>query len=595
MTQNNGTKHNGSAKSDNGSPENAKPSKVEQAKRDSRALRGTISETLASDATHFSEDEKQVLKFHGIYQQDDRDQRVPRRRQGLDKAWMFMVRLALPGGVITAEQYLALDRFADEYANGTLRITTRQGIQFHGVLKGELKPLIASANEAMMTTLAACGDVERNVMACPAPLNDKPHHDVQRVAKEIANELQPKSNAYFEIWVDGERVATSDEDNEEPFYGKYYLPRKFKTAIAIDNDNSVDVYAHDCGLIAITDNGQIIGYNLLVGGGFGMTHKKPDTVARLATPIAFVQPDDAVEAVRTVVAIFRDHGNRSDRRHARIKYLLEQWGIETFRAEFERRFGKPVTVPKPTSSITQRDYLGEHEQGDGKRFFGVFVQNGRIGDTEHVRMKTALREIVQRFKPGVRFTPMQSVLLTDLEPHQIDDIRRTLEAHGIKTEHNLSNAERFSMACPALPTCGLALSESERVFPDVVQEIENELTRLGLDDVPINIRMTGCPNGCARPYNADIGFVGRKPDVYHIYVGGGLAGDRMCDLFAADVKIDQIIETLRPLLERFRDDRHNGECLSDFYQRLIAHEQPRYLITGDEQPTQELVQLGLPQ
>ena len=573
---------------------NDEPSKVEQAKEASRALRGTIAENLAADdVAHFAEDDKQLLKFHGVYQQDDRDKRIENKKAGLDKAWMFMARVAIPGGALTAEQWLALDTLAQERANATLRLTTRQGIQFHGILKGDLQPLIASINDALLTTLSACGDVERNVMAAPAPIDDEVHREVQRLAQEIARELRPATGAYHEIWIDGEKVLTSDDGkpDSEPFYGTNYLPRKFKTAIALDTDNSVDAWANDCALVAVTEAGRVKGYVLLAGGGMGMTHKKPDTIARLASPIAFVKPEHAVEAVRTVASIFRDFGNRADRRHARLKYLLEERGLEWFRAELQNRVAwrleEPLTLPPPR----HLDYLGRHDQGDGRQLYGIFVENGRVIDAGGNDVRTALREIATEIKPGFRVTATQSVLLTDLEPAQVDRVIEILRERGVPTVEELSNARRYSMACPALPTCGLALAESERVMPWMIDEFEQELERLELTDTELTIRMTGCPNGCARPYNADIGLVGRKPGVYHVYIGGGLAGDRMADLFAPDVDSDELIETLRPLLERYKDKRQAGEGIGDFYQRVVAAgshgSAARTLITGDESPTRE--------
>jgi sulfite reductase beta subunit-like hemoprotein len=578
------------------------PSKVELAKGASRALRGTIAEMLHDAQTsHFAEDDKQLLKFHGVYQQDDRDKRQENKKAGLDKAWMFMARVAIPGGVLSADQWLALDELADSCANGSLRLTTRQGVQFHGVLKGDLQPLIASINQALLTTLSACGDVERNVMATPAPIDDEVHREVQRLARDIARELRPATGAYHEIWIDGEKVLTSEDGkpDPEPFYGTHYLPRKFKTAIALDTDNSVDAWSNDCALIAITEAGRVKGYNLLAGGGLGMTHKKADTFARLASPLAFVKPEHAVEAVRAVASVFRDHGNRADRRHARLKYLMEEWGLERFRAELQNRVAwrleDPLTLPPPR----HLDYLGRYDQGDGRQFYGVFVENGRVDDGGGNDIRSALREIAAELRPGFRITPTQSVLLTDLEPAKVDRALEILAEHNVPTVERLSNARRFSMACPALPTCGLALAESERVMHWVVDAIEEELERLGLGDVELTIRMTGCPNGCARPYNADIGLVGRKPGVYHVFIGGGLGGDRMADLFASDVDSDELVGALRPLLERFKANRRRGEGLGDFYQRVFApardgEGEVRTLITGDELPTQgRFIQLSV--
>ena len=564
-------------------------SKAEVGKRNSRHLRGTIAETLASDATHFSEGDKGLLKFHGTYQQDDRDVRHENRKKGLEEEWQFMVRCAIPGGVLTPDQYLGLEALADQHANHSLRVTTRQGFQFHGVVKKNLKASIAGINHTLITTLSACGDVERNVMACPAPLADETHATLRRLSREIAVQLRPGTRAYHEIWLDGEKAMSTEQ--EEPFYGDVYLPRKFKSGIALADDNCVDVYNYDAGLIVILEGSRIIGFNVLVGGGLGMTHGKADTVARLAEPLGFVGPDHGVEAVRTMAAIFRDHGNRADRRHARIKYLINEWGIDRFREEFRRRALFDLHDWRPIPRPVFHDHLGRNPQGDGKWFYGVFVENGRIIDRDDRRMKTALREIVKQHRPGVTLTPHQNLLLTGLDEATVDAIERALLDHGVVPATQLTAARRFSMACPALPTCGLAMAESERIMPSVVDMFEAELISLGLRDAPITLRMTGCPNGCARPYTADIAFVGRRPDVYHVYVGGGMGGDRVVDLYAADVATEELVKTLHPLLAAWAKHRQNGESLSDYYQRILKRSEPRQSITGREEPTAKLIPL----
>jgi sulfite reductase (ferredoxin) len=568
----------------------SKESKVEHAKREGRHLRGTISETLGTDVTHFAGDDLTLLKFHGTYQQDDRDARR-HREEGAEKAFSFMVRVALPAGTLDAGQYLALEELADRYANGTLRVTTRQGFQFHGVLKRDLKETIAEVNRRLMTTLAACGDVSRNVMGCPAPVEDEAHAAVRAAARGIAEQLRPASRAYHEIWLDGEQHLSTEE--EEPFYGEVYLPRKFKTGVALSTDNCVDIWSQDVGLVAIVAGREIRGFNLLVGGGLGMTHHKADTSAQLARPLGFVTVDHAVEAVRTVAAIFRDHGNRADRRHARLKYLVAEWGIEKFRIEFESRVGFRLGPAVELPAIPYHDHLGRHRQPDGRWFYGVFVQSGRITDTGTHRLKAALHEIVARFGPGVRLTGQQNVLLTDMDDTAVRATETILREHGITPPQELSAARRFSMACPALPTCGLAVAESERAIPDILDQFEAELTALGLRDEPLTIRMTGCPNGCARPYTADIAFVGRSLGLYNVYVGGGLGGDRVVDLFRADVRSEELLEALRPLLTRWASERWPGEGLSDFYQRLIGRPGRRASITGREEPTAELVALAV--
>jgi sulfite reductase beta subunit-like hemoprotein len=560
-------------------------SKVEIAKRNGRHLRGTIAETLESEATHFGSDDIHLLKFHGTYQQDSRDERRQRESAGDEKAYSFMVRVAIPAGSVTAEQYLALEQIADRHANGTLRVTTRQGFQFHGVLKGDLKATIAGINHELLTTIAACGDVQRNVMGCSAPLADTDHAVVSQVAKALARELRPSSHAYHEIWLDGEKQVSSEQ--EEPFYGDRYLPRKFKTAVGLSIDNCVDIYSQDVGLLAVVSDGRIQGFNLLVGGGLGMTHNKGDTTARLAQPLYFVPTAQGVEAVRIVAAIFRDYGNRSDRRHARLKYLLAEWGLERFREEFRGRASFPLSPPVPLPPLPFHDHLGSHRQPDGRLFYGVFVQSGRITGT----VKAALHEIITRYRPGVRLTGQQNLLLTDLHAADIDAVERLLRRHGVTLPLELSAARRFSMACPALPTCGLAVAESERVIPKILDQFEAELEGLGLRDAPLTIRMTGCPNGCARPYTADLAFVGRSLDLYNVYVGGSLAGDRLVDLYRADVPTEELLPVVRPLLARWAAERQSNEGLGDFYQRIAPRSEPRTAVTGREQPTFDLVQL----
>jgi sulfite reductase (ferredoxin) len=564
-------------------------SKVEVAKRHGRHLRGTIAETLASDRTHFGGDDVALLKFHGTYQQDDRDARRVLEAAGLEKAYSFMVRVAVPAGQISDDQYLALERIATDHGDGTLRVTTRQGFQFHGVLKGQLKPTIARINAALLTTISACGDVQRNVMGCAAPLGDADHAAVRAVAEAIALELRPQTRAYYEIWLDGERQVSTEQ--EEPFYRDRYLPRKFKTAVGLSTDNCVDIWAQDVGLLAVVREGRIAGFNLLVGGGLGMTHHKADTAARLAEPLGFVPTEYGVEAVRIVAAIFRDHGNRSDRRHARLKYLLAEWGTPRFREEFQRRASFTLAPAVALPPLPFHDHLGRHRQGDGRWFYGVFIQSGRIVDSGSHRLKTALHEIVTRLRPGIRLTAQQNLLITDLEPDGLETVERILQAHGVSLPTSLSAARRYSMACPALPTCGLAVAESERAIPGILDRFEAELVELGLRDAPLTIRMTGCPNGCARPYTADLAFVGRSLGLYNVYVGGGLAGDRLVDLYRADVPIEDLLDAVRPLLRRWAAERTDGEGLGDFYQRLMGLRAKRTVVTGRELPTVDLVPL----
>lgn len=563
-----------------------KPTKVEVAKQQGRYLRGSIAEVLASEQPAFEHDDIQLLKFHGIYQQDDRDSRGARRALGREKDHSFMIRLRLPGGELSSEQYLALDTLAERASyNRSLRITTRQSLQLHGILKGHLRATVREINDALISTLAACGDVGRNVMASPAPWNDPLHEQLRHLAREISDTLYPRTGAYHEIWLDGDKVERHDSapvDEREPLYGPHYLPRKFKTAIALPTDNSVDVHSQDVGMIAIERDGNIAGANLLVGGGLGMTHRKADTYARLGTRLGFVETAAVAPTVAAIAAVFRDHGNRSDRRHARLKYLLEDWGLERFRREVEARLGHQLDPWVEIGTLGHRDYLGAHHQEGGKAFFGLHVPSGRIIDRLGCRLRTAVREIVAAFAPRVILTPSQNLIFADLEVEDLPRVEKVLAAYRVAVGSDHSGLRRHALACPALPTCGLALTDAERALPGIVDQLEGTLSRLGLDAEPLTLRITGCPNGCARPYTADLGLVGRKPGHYDIYVGGRLAGDRLADLWQELVPVEQITDQLMPLLSQWSAERLGDEGLGDFFQRRFGENPTKHLLTGSK-------------
>jgi sulfite reductase (ferredoxin) len=549
---------------------------VEELKAESRALRGTIQVSLAADTSHFSEDEYQLLKFHGTYQQDDRDQRAARKAQNQDKAWMFMVRSKLPGGDLTAAQYLEHDKIAGELGNGTLRITTRQGFQTHGVLKGDLKECIRRINESGVTTWGACGDVVRNTIAVAAPIADPAHRDAQRLAKEISQAFLSRSTAYADIWLNDEKVdpvgvrSHSSEAvgmNEEPIYGKQYLPRKFKIAIAIPPRNDVDVYANDLGFIAQVEAGEVKGYTVVVGGGFGMTHGKQDTYPVLAKPLAYVQRDQVIQTAVAIVTVQRDFGNRTDRKRARLKYLIDEKGIEWFKQEVQARLRFVLQAPKEVRWDTVSDILGWHQQGDGKLFCGLWVQEGRIQDAEGVNTRSAFAKIAQEFGFPVRLTTNCNLVFYNIDPAQKPAVDKILIEHGVQRPEDLTPVRQLAQACVGLPTCGLALAESERAFPGVLDRIERVMADLGLSEEPILIRMTGCPNGCARPYNADIAFVGRAPGKYAFYVGGSLTGERLVGLQQKSVTHAEIPDRVREILEEFVRDRYQGETFSDYWGR----------------------------
>ena len=570
-------------------------SKVEKAKRAGHYLRGSIADVLGSEQPAFAHDDIQLLKFHGVYQQEDRDARAIRRITGDAPKISFMIRSRIPGGRLDADQYLAFDALADAVGyQQSLRITTRQTFQLHGVVKERLKETMAVINETLITTLAACGDVGRNVMAPPAPRSDPAYVAVRALADEVSDALAPRTAAYHEIWMDGKKVIDAKRgaaQDEEPLYGERYLPRKFKSAIALPEDNAVDVYTQDVGMIAIVDETTgpptLRGVDLVVGGGLGLTHRKADTFARLASPLGFVSVEQTAAAVRAIAAVFRDHGNRSDRRHARIKYLVEDWGIERFRAEVEARLPFKLGPWVEHGPLTYQDGLGVHEQGDGKVFYGLHVPNGRIADQADARLKSALVEIVRTLRPGIVLTPTQNLLLTDLEREQIAAVEKILAAYGVRAAAP-KPVRRFAMACPAMPTCGLALAESERFMPRLLDGLEEALVRRGLDDEPISVRMTGCPNGCARPYAADLGIVGRRAGHYDLYVGGRLAGDRLAFLWAEQVPEGDIVRALDPLLDTWSRERQGDEGLGDFARRRFARAAPTRITSGAKEPLYRL-------
>lgn len=541
--------------------------KVEQIKEQSHYLRGTIQETLRGDASHFSEEDYQLLKFHGTYQQDDRDKRVELKKAGKDKAWVFMVRTKIPGGHLAADQYLKLDQIATDLGNQTLRITTRQNFQYHFVLKGGLKECIAQVHQSGITTVGACGDIVRNVMASPTPLNTPVHCDAQKLADELTQALFPKTRAYAEIWLNGEKTYPPPEPENEPLYGKYYLPRKFKIGVAVPPRNDVDIYTQDIGFVAHAPNAQAEGYTILVGGGFGMTHGKLKTYPVLGKPLLYVAREHAVAAAVAIVTVQRDYGNREDRSRARMKYLIEERGLEWFRKEVESRLQAPTEAPKPLHWTTVADMLGWHEQGDGKLFCGVFVPQGRIQDTERVRYRSAIRGIARQLRCPIRLTPNCNILFCNIQPDHRNTVEQILDQNGVPSDTGMTEARKTSHACVALPTCGLALAESERVFSQVMDEIDQILRELHLEKEPILIRMSGCPNGCSRPYNADIAFVGRAPGKYALFVGGSMTGDRLVGLEKKVVDLKEIPAMVRTYLEEFAAHREDGETFTEYWGR----------------------------
>ncbi len=544
-------------------------SKAEGIKADSHGLRGSLAEELADDSPSFSGDSGVLLKFHGVYAQDDRDVRSERKRARLDVEHICMVRAGIPGGALTAEQYLALDDLAGRLANGTLRVTTRQGLQYHFVHKGELAELIGALNGSLVTTLGACGDVVRNVCCCPAPLPDREAVGVQSLAKELHRRTRPRTSAYYQLWVDGSLAvsASPPDDEDDPLYGPTYLPRKFKISVAWPGDNCVDAYSQDLAAVPELEDGAVVGYTVLIGGGLGKSHTDDTTYPRLASPFAFVAPEELAEVAEAVVVVQRDNGNRADRDHARLKYLLDAWGLDRFREEVEAHLGRRLAPPRELRWESEEDHLGWHETGDGTWFIGVHVPAGRIRDTDGARYRSGLRAVVEQLGADVRLTARQDVLLTGIAADERDRVEGILRDAGVPLAEEVPDLERSALACPALPTCGLALGEAERVLPDVLGAIHAALDAAGVGDVAPHVRMTGCPNGCARPYTAELGIVGRGKTSYDIHVGGDPAGTRMNEVFAENVPRDQLGPVLQPLLEHYREARQEGESLGDFTAR----------------------------
>ena len=543
----------------------------------SNYLRGSILDGLANAATgSLDKDDQQLTKFHGIYQQDDRDIRGERRKKKLEPAYSFMIRVRVPGGVATPSQWLEMDRIALEHANGALKLTTRQAFQFHGVIKSNLKKSIYEINQSLFDTLAACGDVNRNVMCNPNPHQSKVHTEVLQLATAISNHLSPRTGAYHEIWLDdgtGEKVKVTydppliDEiaDPEEPIYGKHYLPRKFKTVVAVPPSNDVDIFAHDLGYIAILEgDDKVVGYNVTVGGGMGMTHGNEETFPRLADLLGFCTPDEAVKVGEAVVRVQRDHGNRDVRANARLKYTIETMGIDAFREEVEKLCQFKLGSPREFHFEDNGDRYGWIKDHRGHWHFTLYVENGRVYDTKEYPLLTGLRAIAKIHTGDFRLTANQNLIIADINPQQKSEITELLEEYGMIDAHERSAMRLHSMACVALPTCGLALAESQRYLPDLITGIEEVLEEAGLRHDAITIRMTGCPNGCARPYISEIGFVGKAPGKYNLYLGGGHAGERLSKLYATSIRGDDAPQILKPILLDYAKKRESGESFGDF-------------------------------
>lgn len=576
---------------------------VEGFKDASNYLAGPIPEELANDAPNFTGEAMQLLKHHGSYEQDDRDRRKEAKAEKAPggKYYSMMVRTVVPGGRLTSDQLMAQLDLCEEVGNGTLRLTTRQAIQVHGILKSNLRHYINRVNAIGQTTLAACGDVCRNVMCSPVPKKNAVYDEMQSLADRVKEHFKPRTGAYYELWVTdsetgektlegggpsggsngaGEYVFESsgikDGDSVEPIYGKTYLPRKFKFGVGLPTDNNADLYSQDVGFLGITEGEgeaeRIVGYNVLVGGGFGRTPSAAKTFAAVGQPLCYCPRGEEISAAEAIMKVQRDFGDRTDRKTARLKYTVARFGLDKFKEKVEEYAGRSLAAPKDAPIVGHDDGMGWHEQGDGRWYYGLNVENGRIKDDGDFRLKTALRQIAAELNPPLRITGHQGLIFCDLEEGDKQKLESLLTSHGVPLTEQVSNARRWSMACPAMPTCGLAITESERALPGIMTQIEEELAKLGLQDEVFTTRMTGCPNGCARPYNSDIGLVGRAKEKYTMFLGGGTLGYRLNWIYKDMVPADQVAPELAKVFAEFKAKRTAGETFGDFCDRVGKEE-----------------------
>jgi sulfite reductase (NADPH) hemoprotein beta-component len=547
--------------------EHMPPSEEEDLKGRSRYLRGSIEESLADLATGaVSPEDAKLLKFHGTYQQDDRDLRNERQRQKLEPAYGFMVRVRMPGGVCSPKQWLQLDELARRYGHGSLRITTRQTFQFHGVIKRHLKATIAGINHALLDTIAACGDVNRNVVCHNNPYLSPLHEEIYAWSKRLASHLLPKTRAYHEIWLDGERVAGTPAE-EEPLYGRHYLPRKFKIGIALPPYNDIDVFAQDLGFIAIAEGNALIGFNVAVGGGMGMSHGEPATYPRLAEVIGFCSPDRLLEVAENVLKVQRDFGDRSNRKHARLKYTLDDRGTPWFKTELESRLGRPLEAARPFRFESTGDRFGWVQDERGEWHLTLGILSGRLRDTPEMAWLTALREIARVHEGDFRLTTNQNLIIARISEATKPKIEALLDRHRIPDAQRWSGLRQHALSCVALPTCGLAMAESERWLPALLARLEPVLRKAGLEKDAITLRVTGCPNGCARPYLGEIGLVGKSLGKYSLYLGAAFDGSRLNTLYRDGLSEDEIVDALAPIIAHFGRDRRPAESFGDFVVR----------------------------
>ncbi|MDE3008795.1 MAG: NADPH-dependent assimilatory sulfite reductase hemoprotein subunit [Acidobacteriota bacterium] len=539
---------------------------VEGIKRASDHLRGDLANELAGPRPDVSSDAEQLLKFHGIYAQDNRDTRRERAMAKETLDYIYMARVVIPGGALTSAQWLALDALADEVADGTLRLTTREAIQLHGVLKGGLRAMATKLDEHWLTTFGGCGDVVRNVVLCPSLHHGEDDEQLGAVATRLARRFRARTQAHWEIFVNGDKAATRETD-EQPFYGETYLPRKFKIAIASPHENCVDVFAQDVGLIPGTHPEAGRGFTMVVGGGLGRSYANPDTFARLGDPLAFVTDDEVDETIAAVVDTYRELGNRVERKRARLKYVLADLGLDRFVAEMESRLGRALRAPLPIGPFGLDDHLGWRELANGTWHVGVRVGAGRVADRGDVRLRSALRALATRGDLTFHLTPLQDLIVSGVARADRDDVAVLLRTHGVRVDDELGPIERTALACPALPTCSQALTESERRLPDLVGALEGALAQSSARRRPLQLRLTGCPNGCARPAVAEIGVVGRTKSTYDVVLGGSGRGDRLARTFREKVTLDEIPDLVAPLFERWGVEGTPGESFGDFVTR----------------------------
>jgi sulfite reductase (NADPH) hemoprotein beta-component len=542
------------------------PSDVERIKEESNYLRGTLAESMLEPiSAGINEDDNRLMKFHGSYLQDDRDLRNERQKQKLEPAYQFMLRVRLPGGVATPAQWLTLDDLSEKYGNGTLKLTTRQTFQVHGILKWNMKSTVQEIHASLLDTIAACGDVNRNVMCNSNPYQSEIHAEVYEWSKRLSDDLLPKTTAYHELWLDGEKVVfTPDKDEVEPMYGPTYLPRKFKIGIAVPPSNDVDVFSQDLGFIAIVEEGKLIGFNVTIGGGMGMTHGDKATYPQLGKIIGFCAPEQIYSVSEKVITIQRDYGNRSERKNARFKYTVDRLGLKTVKAELENRLGFSLEEAKQYKFDNNGDRYGWVEGVQGNWHYTLFVEGGRVADYEDYKLKTGLREIAKVHKGEFRLTPNQNLIIANVSGRKKKEIENLIEQFGLTDGKYVSALRRNSMACVALPTCGLAMAEAERYLPRLIDKIDGIVDQNGLRDEEITIRMTGCPNGCARHTLGEIAFIGKAPGKYNMYLGAAFDGSRLSKMYRENISEEEILRELQVLLARYAKERVEGEHFGNF-------------------------------